>query len=391
MYHKPGRGYAGDQIHRQAVELERRGVRVRVLCPVPRIDWKGLRPGGGGRTDLHTLGTIEVDGVLVSYIPYVNVPLAWSPSLHAYCLERAVVPWLGRLAEDWGFSALHAHRLFPTGYVATRLGRAFGLPVVLSAVGSDVHTVPKRNGRVRRLTRRAIERCDRVTAVSRALATELNMLGRPLNPVKVLYRGVDVDLFHDRLGRDASRRDLDLPSDGPGFCTVCRLVEGKGLTELVQALGQLLRGHPDAWLAIIGDGPLRGDLRERIARQGLADRVLILGPRPHEEVPIWLAASDVFVLASHREGLPNVVREAMACARPVVATDVGGTAEVVEDGVTGILVPPQDPEALFRAFDRLVSDMELARQMGAAGRRKALAEFSLARSAEELAELYAGL
>jgi glycosyltransferase involved in cell wall biosynthesis len=111
-------------------------------------------------------------------------------------------------------------------------------------------------------------------------------------------------------------------------------------------------------------------MERRFMEQGLADRVVFAGRRRPEEVARWLQAADAFVLASHNEGLPNVVLEAMACGLPVVATDVGGTGEAVLEGVSGLLVPPRDVGSLAEAMTRISEDPELAARFGAAGRRR---------------------
>jgi glycosyltransferase involved in cell wall biosynthesis len=105
------------------------------------------------------------------------------------------------------------------------------------------------------------------------------------------------------------------------------------------------------------------------AKAGLGGKVIFAGPRPHEEIPLWLNAADVLALPSFSEGLPVTVLEAMACETPVVVTPVGGVPEVVEDGKTGVLANPGDPEMLRSAISRLLSDLDIRTQMGRAGRR----------------------
>jgi glycosyltransferase involved in cell wall biosynthesis len=137
---------------------------------------------------------------------------------------------------------------------------------------------------------------------------------------------------------------------------------------------------------IVGDGPDRAQVEAEIRRLGLAERVELAGER--DDVPQLLAASDVFVLASRSEGLPVSVLEAMAAELPVAASAVGGLAELVDDGETGILVPAGDEVALAEALRRLVADPELRRKLGAAGRARAEAEFDLAEFRRAHLELY---
>jgi glycosyltransferase involved in cell wall biosynthesis len=126
---------------------------------------------------------------------------------------------------------------------------------------------------------------------------------------------------------------------------------------------------------LVGDGPEAASLRRELAERGLGERVTFAGGRHPEEVARWLQAADGFVLASHNEGLPNVVLEAMASGLPVVATDVGGTREAVLEGVSGFLVPARNVEELAQAMTRISHDAALAARLGAAGRERVKREF----------------
>jgi glycosyltransferase involved in cell wall biosynthesis len=239
-----------------------------------------------------------------------------------------------------------------------------------------VHTNPRRNGGIRRLTQAAIRESSAVFAVSTGLAQQIEDLATPAEPVRVIYRGVDFDRFSPAPPSPELRARLGLPTTGVGICTVARLTREKGVFELLGAFEQLARDFPSLWLALVGDGPLRTELERLIRSRGLTGRVFLAGDRPHTEVPEWMRAADVFVLASHNEGLPNVVLEAMACGRAVVATTVGGVPEAVEDEVTGILVPPDDQEHLGQAIRRLLDSEALRTMMATRGRERVLERFS---------------
>jgi teichuronic acid biosynthesis glycosyltransferase TuaC len=389
MYHKPGRDYAGATIHRQALELGKLGVEVRVVCPLPRF--RRRRGRSDPYSELLRLGTTEVDGVRVTYLPYLNFPLGLSPRVHAALLYRRLARVVGSIRDTFAFDLIHAHRLFPTAYVSSLLARDAAIPLVSSAVGSDVHTHPSRNRGIRTLTQKAIERSDVVVSVSRDLADQVEELAAPARPVRVVYRGVDFAQFVPAEPSREAKVRLGLPPEGVGICTVGRLVREKGVFDLVEAM-DLMRDHPRApWLVMVGEGPARGALESEIQRRGLQDRILLVGAQPHRKVPDWLNAADIFVLASYNEGLPNVVREAMACGRPVVATDVGGVREAVEDGVSGYLLPPRRPELLARALERLLVSDRLRHQLGEEGRHAVRSRFDWAETTKELEAVYQGL
>jgi len=165
-------------------------------------------------------------------------------------------------------------------------------------------------------------------------------------------------------------------------------MSSKGLHELVMAFREVCSRHPSAWLVLVGDGPLKADLEKLAKEQRLGDNIFIVGSCPHDEVACWMNAADVFVLASHAEGLPNVVLEAMACGRPVIATNVGGIPEAALDNVTALLVPPRQAAPLAATMDRLVRDADLRAQLGAAGRARVATHFTWPQSARQLAEIY---
>ncbi len=392
MYVKPGQAISGTVIHRQAVELQRRGVEVRVVCPVPRFRRGGSGLGGNSKEQraLLRMGTVNLDGVEVTYVPFVNVPLRFSCGLHSRLVRRTAESVVDRIHSEFPFDLIHAHRVFPTGHAGLGLGRRFGVPLIVSAVGSDIHTHPRRLSGVRERARETLQKCAGALSVSRALAEEMRELaGAPLS-VRVIYRGVDVDHFApvDPPVPLVLRRRLGLPEDGVGIAYVGHLGRAKGLGELLEGFRTLATRVPDVWLALVGDGPFREGLSRRVDELGLVGRVIFAGARPHGEVADWVNASDLFVLASYNEGLPNVVLEAMACARPVVATDVGGTGEAVVDGETGILVPPRVVKPLAQALESLVASPSLRLSMGQAGANRVRSRFTWGRVGKELEQAY---
>ena len=165
-----------------------------------------------------------------------------------------------------------------------------------------------------------------------------------------------------------ARRELGCPANACVILSVARLVAEKDHATLLAAFRQLAERDPQVRLWLAGDGPLRATLTAQVERWGLAERVVFLGFRA--DVPRLLAGSDLLAITSLREGLPNVALEAMAARRPVVATAVAGTPELVKDGETGLLVPPGAPAALAGALASLAADPVRRHQMGERGRRR---------------------
>jgi len=164
------------------------------------------------------------------------------------------------------------------------------------------------------------------------------------------------------------RRELDCPSNACVLISVGRLVQEKDHATLLTAFQRAAQRNERLRLWIIGDGPLLPTLTAQAERFGLSERVAFLGFRG--DVPRLLAAADVLVIASQREGLPNVALEAMAARRTVIGTAISGTPELILDGETGLLVPPGAPDAMAAAVTALADDPVRRRQMGERGRRR---------------------
>lgn len=201
--------------------------------------------------------------------------------------------------------------------------------------------------------------------------------------------GIEVSRFSQAC-RDgqALRQTLNIEPDVPVILWVGRLVSVKGCEVFLKACETVARQHAAVRFCIVGDGPLAAPLKRMASELGLEDRVRFMGWR--SDIPAWMALADMFVLSSLNEGLGRVLLEAMAARTPVVATRVGAVGEIVRDGETGILVPPNDPEQLADGMRRLLQDTALARRMGEQGYHRALT-FDTQRMIEKTADLYESL
>jgi len=188
---------------------------------------------------------------------------------------------------------------------------------------------------------------------------------------------------------DQCRRELGIPSGTQVIGVVGSLYPVKGHQFLLDALPSVVKRFPHIRLVVVGRGELEAELKARAQVLGLGEHVLFLGLR--EDVPRLLAIFDIFVLPSLSEGLSMAILEAMTSSKPVVTTRVGGNAELVEDGATGLLVEPRNPSALGQALEQLLADEGKATAMGRRGCEKALREFSVDRMARRYEDLYAAV
>ncbi|MGI8557167.1 MAG: glycosyltransferase family 4 protein [Solirubrobacteraceae bacterium] len=278
------------------------------------------------------------------------------------------------------FDVLHAH-LFGSNLWGTLIGRLCGVPVLIA----HEHTWSYEGNPLRKwLDGRVIGRlATRFVAVS-SLDAERMVTIEHVPPEKVVMipnahvprpGPVDGDL----------RQDLHIDNDTPLISVVSVLRPQKALSVLLDAYSRVLESLPNAHLIIAGDGPCRGELEQQTRELGLTDKVHFLGRRT--DVDAILSAADVAAMSSDYEGTPLVTYECMANRTPLVATAVGGLPDVIQDGRTGLLVPPRDPSALATALICLLTD-PVKRERIAAAAAECLPEFTIEAATQRFATLY---
>jgi glycosyltransferase involved in cell wall biosynthesis len=320
-----------------------------VLATIPYYPGAGLlaRWSSAGR-----LGEVPareiIDGLPVRHPRTLFVPRAghgtWGP-LYVASLVPLVPRYRGKV------DVVLASWAYPDGFAGVVLARLLGVPAVVKLHGSDINVNARLPGPRRQLMW-ALPRAARVVAVSRALADEVAALGVARERIALVMNGVDGELFRPG-DRAAARAALGLPAEAPIALYVGNLKEAKGVLDLAAAFERLAARRADAHLVVVGGGDARAALEATAARLG--GRMHVLGPRPLGEVPAFMAACDVLALASWAEGTPNVVLEALASGRRVVASSVGGIPELLHDAALGELVAPRAPVALADALDRALS------------------------------------
>ena len=309
----------------------------RVVAPVPYFPFRSARFGHYAEF-AQVPAWEERHGLTINHPRYLLIPkigMNMTPHLMAWAALPAV---RAAIKAQGGADIIDAHYLYPDGVAATIIGRALGLPVVMTARGTDVSLIP-RYPVPRRMIQRACRRAAGVITVSAALKDGLVAMDVDPDHVTVLRNGVDLKLFRP-LDRQATRRRLGL--DGPTLISVGHLIERKGHHLIVEAMPAL----PGFTLLIAGDGPERANLERQISELNLGDRVRLLGSRPHAELPELYGAADALVLASSREGWANVLLEAMACGTPAIATPIWGNPEVVAKPEAGIIMVERSARAI---------------------------------------------
>jgi glycosyltransferase involved in cell wall biosynthesis len=284
-------------------------------------------------------------GIAIRHPRYPVIPKI-GMSLAPRLMFRAALPVLRRLQASGGdFDVIDAHYLYPDGVAAVRLGAVLGKPVVVTARGSDVTWIP-RNRAARRRIQWASANASAIVTVSRTLKDKLSKLGVAPARISVLRNGVDLERFGPR-DRAVIRAGLDL--HGTVWLAVGNLVELKGVHITVAALAQ----QPETTLLIAGEGSEEKRLRQLAERLGVSDRVRFLGTIPQDRLREYYNAADAMVLASSREGMPNVVLESLACGTPVIAAPFGGITELLDVPEAGEIASERSAEAIALAWRRL--------------------------------------
>jgi glycosyltransferase involved in cell wall biosynthesis len=326
---------------------------------------------------------LEERGVLGDELQQEGFPvevLTRRPGLDFRCAWR-----LGRFLRRERVDVLHAHQYTPFFYA--NAGRLPGIrpPILFTEHGREHPDYPRRKRIL--FNRLMLRRRDRVVAVGHAVRQALVANERiPDRRIEVVYNGIDAERFAGRLrDRAEVRRELGLGTAEPVIIQVARLDRLKDHSTALRCLARVTREALTARLILVGDGPEDAAIRTQVEQLGLAQSVLFLGLR--KDVAQLLRAADLFLLSSVSEGIPLAVIEAMCAGLPVVSTEVGGTAEVVRDGHTGMLAAAGDDAALADAILRLHRDPDLRRRLGENGRLRARELFS----EEQMARKYLGL
>lgn len=326
-----------------------------------------------------------VDGVLVSRRVFRS---------HQGSARRRLVAAVGHpmtlagLVLDYGRCRPDVINVQCVSYAASyqrQAARLLGIPLVVTLQGEltmDATGIYQRDAALRTVLRRLLAEADAVTACSRATLGEAEeWFGRPLGErATVIYNGVDVEEF---------RRAEPMPHPRPYVFALGRHVTQKGFDILIDAHRSLCeesRVSPD--LVIGGDGPETEALRAQVARLGTAERVRFAGRTDRPTTARWFRGAAAFVLPSRHEPFGIVNLEAMAAGVPVIATAVGGVPEFVEDGVTGLLVPPEQPDALRHAMRRVLTDDGLRHKL-VSGASAAVADFRWCTLAGQYLDVYA--
>lgn len=365
--------WSGEFLVRLARALVPHGVECSFIVPRPWAPWPLVKFGRWARYGPQN-PLLRFEGIRSRIVTFFRPPGAWFFPYEG----RSMIASVLRLARLWhaesSFDVILGVQLAGEGCAAVEVGGRLGIPSAVMAIGTDLLVLPKRIPRLRRRLVRTLEKSGLPIVVSQDLVREMATYCESAAHRAFLARlPRDASSFRPAGDRSTVRRALHLSDEDVVLLYVGRLEKAKGLAELCEVLPRLIERHGRLRVVCLGDG----SYRDRLSRVGRRrpGTVRLPGRVPPDEVPRYMQASDMLVLPSHSEGLPQVVLEAMNCGLPVIATDVGGISEAVEHEVTGLLVPCYDLNALEAAIDRMTADASLRAAMGRRGFERARDHF----------------
>jgi teichuronic acid biosynthesis glycosyltransferase TuaC len=290
------------------------------------------------------------DGLPVYHPKFFSVP-GVGKSMDGLFYYFSVLKLVSRLRRAFPFDLIDAHFVYPDGLAACLLAKSLSCPITITLRG----TIGKLSKYLlrRKQIQWALKAATRVFTVSESLRDIAVHLACDPRKVRVIPNGIDGNVFRP-LNRTEAREKLGLPFDSTILLSVGALAERKGHHRILQVLPQIVSVYPKLLYVVVGGGGAEGDIGPLLNRMsselGLEEHVRLVGPRPHDEIALWLAAADLFCLATSNEGMANVLVEALACGVPVVATRVGGNAELINEGTNGFLISLGDDLALRHAL-----------------------------------------
>jgi glycosyltransferase involved in cell wall biosynthesis len=354
----PAIGGAELQLRRLASQLVRRGIPITVVTLQTR-------------NELPRRETL--DGITIFRLPYPRRRL-----LDSIVVPLRLASFLLDHARD--FRVLHVQGISLSGALATILARVLGKRTYFAVMGSEDQYIRASTRVPEAILFRFYAHAHGAVALNGQTRHYLIENRIPMGRIRIVPCGVDTAQFKPSARK--SHRD----ANGLTAVYVGRLVPGKGLSYLLQAWAQVVTRYPSATLLLVGDGPLRRELEEQAESLNVQSRVRFLGAR--QDVHLILQEADLAISPSLSEGLSNSILEAMASGLPVVATRIPGTAELIEDGRTGILVQPADSEDLARGILSLLADADMRRRLGAQAAEVVRSRYSLSQMVDSFCALF---
>lgn len=279
-----------------------------------------------------------------------------------YLSTRLIIKKL--LRTNKSKTILHSHSVLPEGLTGTLLKLEFNIPHLCTIHGSDINIYPYRDKVSYWLTKYVLKNCDYIVAVSCKLKEKAQLIVEGLSNILVIYNGADNKKFRP-IPKELSMQKLGINERNKVIMFIGNLIPIKGVDNLIKAFYNLIEEskRDGISLYLIGDGSEKEKLSKLIKELKLEKKVLLLGGKSHDEIPLWLNIANIFVLTSFSEGFPTVIPEAMMCGIPVIASNVGGIPEIITNNKSGLLIKPGDTRQIKESIKRLLDNDSITQKI----------------------------
>ena len=383
MYPSTFNGIGGIFVHEQVTALVKKGIKVRVVSPVPwtpfPVNHLSAKWRAYSKIPEHTI----LDGVEVYYPRYLVFPKGFLFTSSGERMYRGIKGVVSEIHDKFSFDLIHAHVALPDGYAGMLLSQKYQEPLVVTIHGQDFNYTIFRAVKYRLAIQEVINAATQTIVVSHKLKRVAEEHLPNFDRVTVINNGINPEKL--------SRGPRSLPKKWQGkqiILSVSSLIQTKGIDLNLKALSQLVEKYPNLYYAIVGGGPVKDDLKRLVRGLGLARYVEFVGQQPYSKAMEYMSICDIFSLPSWQEGFGVAYLEAMAHGKPVIGCQGEGIADVIKNGETGMLVKPQDGDSLVEALDFLLSHPEEARAIGERAREFVLENYTWEKNAEKTIRVY---
>jgi len=384
MYPSTFNKVAGIFVHEQVRGVVQKGVKVRIVSPVPWTPFPISKLTQKWRAYNDVPDEAVWEGIPVYYPRYLAFPRSWFFASSGERMHMGIKNLIAKIYPDFQFDLIHAHVALPDGYAATKLKQKYRTPVVVTIHGQDLQVTLYKSKRCRTALSHVFEKADRIITVSDKLRKIAEKRLGYAEKIITIGNGIAVD----KLELVEQNKVFGSSSGCRTLLSVSNLIPQKGVEFNLRAFAKIVGKYPDLKYVIIGDGPERSRLEVLASILGITNRVEFLGRLPHTEVLTHMAKADIFSLPSWNEAFGVVYVEAMAFGKPVIGCRGEGLEDFVEHGKTGMLVKPRDVDSLVEALDFLLSHPEEARAMGERARKLVLENYTWEKNAEKTIKVY---
>lgn len=367
-------------VHKQVNALKNQGCEVKVVSPVPFTPWPLplLRKKWEGYANTPRQDFIA--GLEILYPRYFEFPGSLLMEYSGFFMYLGIRKLINRIYETFPFELIHAHVALPDGQAANLLQKKYKVPTVVTVHGQDFQSTINKSSNCRKKLFATLNSADKIITVS----TKLKNIAQDQpfsSKITVVNNGINPGDCHPETLTNTVL-------NGKRIISISNLKKTKGIDLNLGAISYLVRKYPDLEYYIIGDGEERNNLENLRDQLNLKDNVFFLGEMNHSQAMQKLAEADIFSLPSWQEGFGVAYIEAMSQGKPVIGVQGEGIYDVVENGLNGLLVKPQDVDSVIKALDTLLSDPALAKSLGEAGRKTVLEGYTWEQNARKTVEVY---